>query len=116
MSDFLLQIITIAFCIIGIVSNKLDLYYAYFIVGAVQLLSMLAHEVTRCFIGDKARRFYHNLTYILVVCMMFAAVVQFTFFVFYLLLFAAPFMAFYYVWLCYRETFIYLKRPLSILK
>jgi hypothetical protein len=32
------------------------------------------------------------------------------------LLFAAPFMAIYYTWLCYDEVYVKMQRPLAALK
>ncbi|HNP21421.1 MAG TPA: hypothetical protein PKM63_09985 [Panacibacter sp.] len=115
--DFGVQILIILICIIAIVMDQIDFYRAYFIAGGSQLLSMLLHECLRYFTTKGTqRRVYHNICYILCGCMLLTPLVYVTGVVFIPLLFAAPLMALYYLHLCYKETFVYLKRPLSILK
>ena len=115
--DFWLQIVIMAICTMLIVTNTMDFYYGYFITGGWQFISMLVHEFAESFIHKgSARRIYQNITYIIVVCMALTPLVYVTGIVFVPMLFAARFMAAYYARMCYREAFIYSKRPLSILK
>lgn len=115
--DFWLQVLLIAFCGVAVAANSMDFYYSYFIAGGWQFTSMLIHEATKSFIAKgSARRVYQNTTYILVTCMALTPVVYITGIVFVPMLFAAPFMAVFYTRLCYREIFIYSRRPLSVLK
>ena len=115
--DCWLQMATIAVCLVLSVSGTLAVYYAYFIVGGVQFISMLVHEAAHFFVtAGTPRRRYHNIVYIIVVCMIVSVWLEPFLFVFVPLLFTAPFMAAYYLRLCYKETYVYLKRPLSILK
>ena len=117
LADFWLQLVIITGSIIAAAANAFDFFYTYFITGGYQLISMLAHEKENLFTGKgTARRYYHNLSYTLVGLMLLTPLVQITGVVFFVLLYAAPFMAIYYTWLCWRETFVYMKRPLSILK
>ena len=116
-ADFWLQMLIIALCTMLIITKTMDFYYSYFIIGGWQFISMLVHEFTERFIHKgSARRIYQNIIYIIVVCMALTPLVYVTGIVFVPMLFAAPFMATYYARMCYRETFIYSKRPLSLLK
>ena len=85
------------------------LFTSYFVVGGWQVLSMIIHTIARCFTYKfGARYIYHWITLISVATMPVGS--------FWVLLFTAPFMAVYYTWLCYQETYIKMKRPLAILK
>ena len=80
----------------------------YFIVGGWQVISMVVHTYNRCFTYKwGARYIYHWITLIAVVTIPGS---------FWVLFIAAPFMAIFYIWLCYRETYIKMLRPLSVLK
>lgn len=115
--DCWIQIIIISICLVLSVVQVLPFYYAYFIVGGAQLLSMLIHEAMHSFtLRGSARRKYHTVVYVIVVSMISSIWLEPFLFIFVLLLFVAPFMAVYYVSLCYREVYVYMKRPLSILK
>ncbi|MGG9960244.1 hypothetical protein [Ferruginibacter sp. SUN106] len=99
--------------IISILERKEDFLHnyffaGYFIVGGWQVISMLVHVFNRCFTARwTARYIYHWITFIAIVTMPGS---------FWVLLYAAPFMAVYYTYLCYQETYVKMKRPLSILK
>ena len=81
----------------------------YFVVGAWQGISMLAHAFTKCFTHKwSARYIYHWITFISVVTMPAGS--------FWILLFTAPFMAVYYTGLCYTEVRKMHQRPLALLK
>jgi hypothetical protein len=105
------------FAIASIINYDYTFLVGYFVIGGYQFISMLVHETGNWFMGKgTTRRYYHNITYILVACMALTPFVYVTGIVFFVLLFAAPFMAVYYASLCYKETYVYMKRPLSILK
>ena len=89
----------------SILNSKL--FDGYFVVGGWQVISMLVHTFTRTFTYG-ARLVYHWITLISVVTMPAGS--------FWILLFTAPFMAVFYTWICYREVYIKMKRPLDILK
>ena len=115
--DFWSQLVLIMICFLLIMSGLLNLYYCYFIVGGFQLISMLIHEITKSFIPKgSARRVYQTIVYIIVSCMLLTPIINAFGFVFIPMAFAAPFMAVYYARLCYKETYNYFKRPLSVLK
>lgn len=112
-----LQAAVIIFCIIALTTGDIELYESYFIVGGFQLAGILIHELAGSFTTKgTARRVYHNITYVLVVYMALSPLTYITVIVFLPLLFIAPFMACYYLVMCYRETYLYMRRPLSILK
>ncbi len=104
----------ITFTIISIIEgfdNFLTNYFfaGYFIVGGWQVISMMAHAFNHCFTGSKGiRYFYHWITFISLITIPVGSV--------WILLFAAPFMAVFYAYLCYRETYIKMQRPLALLK
>lgn len=117
LSDFYLQAIIIIVCSVLIVTGVLNLYISYFIVGCSQLASMLIHEITRSFIAKgSGRRKYQNVVYVIVGSMLITPLINVFGFVFIPMALLAPFMAIYYTCLCYKETFVYMKRPLSVLK
>lgn len=120
LADLFIQILLMFSAIVAIIigtDKMLILCTCYFIIGGYQLSGMLIHEFNNWFTArGTTRRYYHNISYTIAICMILTPLVKFTGIVFFPLLYIAPFMAIYYIWLCYKETFIYLKRPLSILK
>jgi hypothetical protein len=80
---------------------------SYFIVGGWQVISMLIHAISGCFTYG-ARHIYHWITFISVITMPIGSV--------WILIITAPFMAFFYTWLCWREVYIKMKRPIDVLK
>lgn len=102
----------ISFSILIIKDGGIDifnntLFAGYFVVGGWQVMSMLVHAITRTFTYG-ARYVYHWITLISVMTMPMGS--------FWILLITAPFMAVFYTWLCYREVYIKMKRPLDLLK
>ena len=96
-----------SFTILSIIDTPV-LFAGYFIVGGWQVISMLVHAYNRCFTNRwGARYIYHWITFIAVVTMPGS---------FWALLYVAPFMALYYVYLCYNEVYVKMKRPLDLLK
>lgn len=80
----------------------------YFVVGAWQVFSMLVHVYNRCFTYKGGTRYvYHWITLIALITIPAS---------FWVLFIAAPFMAAFYTLLCYRETYIKMRRPLALLK
>ena len=115
--DCWLQVVTIAICLAFSVTGIFTFYYAYFIVGGVQFISMIVHEAAHFFVSaGTARRKYQNAVYIIVACMILSIWLEPFVYIFIPMFFLAPFMAAYYLRLCCKETYVYLKRPLSILK
>jgi hypothetical protein len=115
--DFWLQIILIVVCLLLVILGSLDPLSGYFIVGGFQLIGMLIHEITKSFIPkNSARRVYQNIVYVIVGFMLLAPLLNVFGIIFIRMTYAAPLMAVYYVRICYKETYNYFKRPLSVLK
>lgn len=99
----------IVFTILSIFKEHFTFIVGYFAVGAWQVTSMLVHVFTRTFIRRPGARYAYNwVTLIAVVTMPLGS--------FRILLFTAPFMAVYYTWICYREVYVKMQRPLAVLK
>jgi hypothetical protein len=82
---------------------------SYFVVGGWHVISMLVHTVCNWFIKTSTTRvLYQILSFVLLVTIPCGSV--------WILAVAAPFMAIFYTILCYRETYIKMKRPLDDLK
>ena len=93
----------------GNILNTPVLFAAYFTVGGWQVISMIVHAVTHTFTHWPGARYaYHWVSLIAVITMPLGSI--------WILLFAAPFMAVYYTWLCYSEVYVKMKRPLDLLK
>ncbi len=107
--DIWISIILITgFAIATIINQDNTFVLGYFIVGAWQVSSMLVHAYNRCFTNRwGARYIYHWITFIAVITIPGS---------FWVLLYAAPFMAVYYAYLCYNEVYVKMKRPLDLLK
>ena len=115
--DFWIQVILIAGCFIWMIIDFQNLLYSYFIVGGYQFISMLTHEITGTFTAKGSnRRAYQHIVYIIVACMLLGIVAEPFIYIFIPIAFLAPLMAAYYIRMCYKETYFFLKRPLSILK
>ncbi|MEO5888937.1 MAG: hypothetical protein ABIQ31_01730 [Ferruginibacter sp.] len=99
----------IGFSVYSLVSQGRNFLSGYFVVGGWQVTSMLVHVYNKCFTRKTGSRYYyHWITLISVVTMPVGS--------FLLLLFIAPFMAVYYTYLCYREVYVKMQRPLAMLK
>lgn len=106
--DFWVSVgLIIAFTVLALVRQDDSFLTGYFVVGGWQVISMLTHVFTGTFMGG-ARSIYHWITLICIFTMPLGSI--------WILWFTAPFMAVYYTWLCYREVYIKMQRPLAILK
>ena len=106
-----LIISSVTICILESVNSVIDksILLSYFIVGGWQVISMLVHIYNSCFTKRWGARFiYHWITFIALVTMPLGS--------FWVLAVTAPFMAIYYTYLCYKETYVMMQRPISILK
>ena len=86
-----------------------NVFMAYFVVGGWQVISMIVHALTQTFTRPVGMRLvYHWIVFIALATMPLGS--------FWVLLFAAPFMALFYTWLCYQEVRKMNTRPLDVLK
>lgn len=116
--DLLVNILLILlFLIISCFRKDYTFLIGYFVVGTWQLISMLIHAYYQWFTQTKSRRYYYSCA---VVCIIITALVAFIFYplllLFYLMLFAAPLLALYYVWICFTEIRIIYRHELIQLK
>ena len=82
---------------------------SYFIIGGWQLISMIIHELNQWFTSrTSVRRIYHWISLFSLIAMPFGFA--------WVLLVTAPFMAAFYIYLCYREVYVKMRRPLTLLK
>ncbi len=101
-------IISIPACIGRGLLNE-TLLTGYFVVGGWQVISMIVHVITGYYTQKWGARFIYSWISLIAIITMPGGS-------FWVLIFAAPFMAIYYTWLCYEETFIKMKRPMELLK
>lgn len=98
----------ITFFVLSIIDAQYILV-GYLVVGSWQVISMIVHTANRCFTAKSGiRNIYHWITFI--------SLITFPLGSFWILAFAAPFMAVFYTVICYDETFRKMRRPLSLLK
>jgi len=85
------------------------LFTGYFVVGGWQVISMLVHVYYHSFTKKGSiRNIYHWITFVSLITMPAGS--------FWILYFAAPFMAVFYNCLCFAEVRKMNQRPLAILK
>jgi hypothetical protein len=108
--DFWISCILIAgFAIASIYNGGWTFLIGYIVVGSWQVISMVVHLITGTFIYKKGARYVYNwITLISLITMPVGSI--------FILYFTAPFMAVYYTYLCYEETYVKMKRPLALLK
>ncbi|MFN5136579.1 MAG: hypothetical protein ACK5DG_14795 [Chitinophagaceae bacterium] len=104
------SVLIFGFVFVFSITQSFELLFAsYFIVGGIQLLSMIFHLVKGWFSAYSIRFMYYIfLLFIGVLCIYDIG--------FFFLLFAAPFMAVFYVFICYKEWKILKYRDLVHLK
>ena len=101
----------------GFAAKGLGFLAGYLWVGAWQITSMLVHTFNKWFSNSRTRRIYHVIVLLVITAYFLGRVFGVLLMpVLYFLLFVAPFMAIFYTWLCYREVYIKMQRPLAILK
>lgn len=108
----------IVFTVLSIFKQDYTFIVGYFVVGAWQVISMLVHTFKRLFCEKGGPRLqYHKIVIVVLSCALTGFLIYpLLLIMLYVLLVAAPFMAIYYTWLCYREVYVKMQRPLSILK
>lgn len=86
-----------------------NLIIGYYVVGSWQSISMVVHAITKHFTRKWSRRYYYHWISLIAVVTIPAGSIWFLYPL-------APFMALYYTYMCYQETFIRMKRPMELLK
>jgi len=98
-SELILNLLLIGFFLFLFIPTKSFefLFIGYFVIGGVQLLSMIVHLVKGWFITSQSLRVsYYWALVIIAITVPFGPGILF-------LLYAAPFMALSYIYICYRE-------------
>lgn len=89
--------------------NMMVAIIGYVIVGGWQVSSMAMHAYYHWFNEKKGRRWIYGwITVFSIITMPLGSYI--------LLLFTAPVMASYYAWICYKEVYVKMQRPLALLK
>lgn len=104
--------------IIGLIERNHTVIACYFIVGGWQIISMLVHGINRWFTEMYGiRYFYHSTVLVIIIVSILGIwVYPLILILLYILLYVAPVMAVFYTWLCYREVYVKMQRPLAMLK
>ncbi len=115
--DFIIQVFLIISIIIKSLLNMDQTFiYGYFIIGGLQVISMIVHQKNKWYTNQGSRRFYyHRITAATLIIMPAGFIMPYFFIVWVLLLFVAPIMAIYYLAICYREVFYPAKRPSDLI-
>lgn len=93
------------------------IFTAYFITGGWQVLSMIVHEVKGWYTGrGSGRRVYHWISGVIILLGVLAPFIYIFFFIYLIVLFAAPVMAVIYSHICYNELKSLKNRPLTKFK
>ncbi len=115
--DILVQgLLVILFTIAALIKQDSTFIWGYFFMGGWQAISMLFHYLNKWNHGKGNRRYYYTRVSLICLLMMGMSFLLPPLFVFwYLMLFASPFMALYYLAICYHEVFYPAKRPLELI-
>lgn len=111
-------LLIIGFTIFSLVKLDYTFLIGYCVIGGWQIISMIVHGINGWFAQKGSARYrYHCVVAIIIIAALLGILFNsLLMFVLYILLFAAPFMAIYYTWLCYNEVYVKMQRPLAILK
>lgn len=114
--DFWLCVTLISFFTIASIIQRSSFFgsnipLGYLVVGVWQSISMITHSVKGIFLRRWSSRYIYHIVSILALIGLFTGNAWI-----YLMACTAPFMAIYYTYLCYQETFIKMRRPLDLLK
>ncbi len=95
----------VIFLVISLLQKDHSFFIGYFVVGGWQLISMIVHIYYNWFTQQGGKRYYYSsAVFIILVIAALGFVIYPFLLIFYVLLFAAPFMAVYYAWICYTEV------------
>ncbi len=103
--DFYLNVLLITgFGTVSLIKQDVTFIYGYFVVGVWQVTSMFVHAANGWFLpkGGKRSIYHWTVLGILAVAALGFAIPS-LFLIFYIMLFAAPFMAIIYTAMCYTE-------------
>ena len=106
------------FTIVSLVRMDSTFIIGYFTVGGWHVISMIVHAVNGWFTQKGSSRYiYHWIVFgIFALTALGFIVFYLLIIIMYIMLFAAPFMAVFYTWLCYDEVYVKMQRPITLLK
>jgi len=115
--DVLAQLLIIVVFLVGSFwANQQWMLTGYFVVGSWQVLSMLIHQINKWHLQKGSRRwYYHIIATTILIIIITAIIIPSLFMVWFIMLVAAPIMALFYAFICYREVFHPVKRPLHFI-
>lgn len=110
-------VLIIAFLVISLFQRDYSFLIGYFVVGGWQLISILVHVHYKWFTRAGGKRYYYTWSVFIIITTAILGFIIYPFLlIFYIMLFAAPFMAIYYAWICYTEVRVIYKHELIQLK
>jgi hypothetical protein len=118
-TDLIISIaLIVIFLILSFINQDMTFIVGYFVVGGWQVISMIVHAIYGWFTGKGGRRnIYHWVVFCLISIALLGLVANVLLAILaYPMLFAAPFMAVYYTWICFDEVHVKMKRPIEVLK
>ena len=116
--DFLISCLLIVSSIVwAFVTLDYRFLVGYFVVGGWQLISMLVHVFMDWFSEKGTKRFNYQVAVLAIIIIgSLGFLISPLLVIYFPLLFLSPFMAAWYAWLCYNETYVKMQRPMAFLK
>ena len=118
-ADLIISIALITvFFVLSFINQDMTFIIGYFVVGGWQVISMIVHAIYGWYTGKGGRRFiYHCIVLCIILLGLIGLMANIILSILaYPMLFAAPFMAVYYTWICFDEVHVKMQRPITLLK
>lgn len=111
-------VLILVFTLLSLIRWDHTFLLGYCIAGGWQMISIIVHAGNGWFTYRKAGRYYYHAAVIILaaLCLIGLLIYPLLFMLMIVLIYAAPFMALYYTWLCYNEVTVKMQRPLAALK
>lgn len=108
----------VVFLVMSLINQDITFIWGYFVVGGWQVISMIVHAICGWFTGKGGRRYiYHCVVFCIILAGLIGLMANVILAILaYPMLFAAPFMAVYYTWICFDEVHVKMQRPITLLK
>lgn len=115
--DFYMQAILALVSVFTILFGNTVSYTIYIVQAAWQAISIISHTLNQQFLTSyRERKRYQFFAIGIVAVIILLHLFKTDILALRIINYAAPIIFFYYLHLCYREVFVYMKRPLSVLK
>ena len=112
-------LLIVSFAIAALITQSIYvLLIGYVSVAAWHIISLVVHSLNHWFTQPGSNRYVYETILSITILLFFAGIlIPFINYVFLMgLLFCYPLFAMYYVWICYHELKVKMRRPLSLLK